>query len=219
MNTEQAVRVDTIVVPLDGSEFSTRALPVAVRVATRPRLGARIHLLSAVASEDDVSEREAALADISLADAPVEREVVVDLDPAGAVHQTVRRIGPATVCMASHGRGRSAALFGSVATEVVARGHDPVILVGQCLDDTRVGWGVLACIDETPQSASLFPVAVHWADLFHEKLTVITVAEPGPDPVGDKPVHRAFGPDGDVEAYLDAAVEPWRLAGHDVQTV
>jgi nucleotide-binding universal stress UspA family protein len=43
--------VDTILVPLDGSRFSKRALPVAFELARR--LGAQLHLLSAVPTEDE----------------------------------------------------------------------------------------------------------------------------------------------------------------------
>jgi len=56
--------VDAILVPLDGSRFAERALPVASRPAQR--LEADIHLLSAVAKEDDVVHRAAELAEIEL---------------------------------------------------------------------------------------------------------------------------------------------------------
>jgi nucleotide-binding universal stress UspA family protein len=208
--------IDVVLVPLDGSPFAETALPVAARLAQR--LNAAIHLLSAVAGEDEVSKRAAELQAIDQARVRVEREVVVDLDPAGAIHEALRRLGRAVACMASHGRGRSAALWGSVANDVMARGHDPLILVGPLVDPKLAGDGIVACVDDAPEAQRLLPVALRWADLLREPLTVITVAEPAPEPVRAGPVRRLFGPDGDVGRYLDALVDPVRDGRRDVAT-
>jgi nucleotide-binding universal stress UspA family protein len=155
------------------------------------------------------------LAGVELSGVKVERSVVVNIDAAGAVHEALRRLENAVICMASHGRGRSAALVGSVATDVVRRCHDPLIVVGPFVDDrrwARVARGIVACVDETasPGAAPEIDAAAQWTDLLAEPLTVITVAEPVPDPLRPVPVHRAFGPDGDVDAFLAAIVEPLR---------
>jgi nucleotide-binding universal stress UspA family protein len=217
MSVEPPRRVAAILVPLDGTKFSAIALPVATALAGR--LGAEIHLLSAVAAVDEAAEREAELAAIELPGRHVHRTAVVDLDPAGAIHEALRRLDDAVVCMASHGRGRSAALVGSVATDVVARGHDPLIVVGPFIAEELKGAGVLACVDETPGSATLVPIALRWARLLGERLTIITVAEPVPPPVREHPVHRRFGPRGDVEGYLETLAAPLRAKGHDVGTL
>jgi nucleotide-binding universal stress UspA family protein len=203
-----------IVVPHDGSDFADAAVPTASRLAER--LDADVHILSAVASEDDVAERERRLAGMELS-RPVERTVVVDLDPAGAIHEAIRRLKEAIACMASHGRGRTAALIGSVATEVVARGHDPLVLVGPLRDERRPGTRVVVCVDDSAIWAPLLPVARHWADLLGERLCVVTVAEPVPESVHGGPEHRRFGPQGDVEAFLDLLVVPLRAEGADVE--
>ena len=206
--------VETVLVPLDGSEPSRRALPFAVLLAAR--LGATVHLLSAVADEDEVAAREAELAAVQVRSGPVRRTVVVDLDPAGAIHQALKQLGSAVVCMAAHGRGRSAGLVGSVATEVVARGHDPLFLVGPLVGDRPLGADVVTCVDETPASAALVPVGMAWARHLCEPLTVLTVAEPVPPPLDDRPARRRFGPDGDIEAFLEAMVAPVRGESGDV---
>jgi nucleotide-binding universal stress UspA family protein len=200
-----------IVVPLDGSEFSEAALPVAARLADR--LDADVHVLSAVPSVDDVEARQRALATVDAGDRLVERAVVVDLDPVGAIHETLRRLREAVACMASHGRGRTAALIGSVASEVVARGRDPVVVVGPMVDERVRGKGVIVCVDETAGSAALLPIGQRWARLLGERLIVVTVAEPVPESVHGGPEHRRFGPQGDVEAYLESLVEPLRAEG------
>jgi nucleotide-binding universal stress UspA family protein len=126
--------------------------------------------------------------------------------------------------MASHGRNRSVALVGSVATEVVARGRDPVILVGPNFGDVAP-WvekqpprGVVACVDEKPDAATLVAVGWRWAELLGEPLVVTTVAEPVPPPVDGSAPRRLFGPDGDVEEYLDSLVSPGRGQGVEVET-
>jgi nucleotide-binding universal stress UspA family protein len=211
-------RVEWVVVPLDGSELSESALPVSVWLADR--LGAGVHLLSAVETEDDAHDRSALLDKIDLPTVSrIEREVVVDRDPAGAIHTTLRRLGQALACMATRGRSRSAAIVGSVSTEVIKRGHDPLVLVGPVVDPRLRGTGVLLCVDEKPESRDLVPVAAKWADMVHEPLTVVTVAEPVPEPLYSGPVHRNFGPDGDVDAYLADVVRPLRTKGKEVKEV
>ena len=212
-------RVEVILVPLDGSEFAERALPVATRLALR--LDAEIHLLSVVKEEADSAARKEYLDAFRMACLGVHRSVIVSADPAGAIHEELRRLGPSAVaCMASHGRGRSAALVGSVATDVVARGHDPLVLVGPFPDDRHRGHGVLVAVDDTPASAALLPVGLDWSRLLREPLTVTTVAEPVPEPLRpERPFHRRFGPDGDVDEFLDGLVAPLREQGQEVETL
>jgi nucleotide-binding universal stress UspA family protein len=212
----QTLEVHTILVPLDGSDFSLRAVPVGERLADR--LGAGLVLFSAVPKEEDRRERVAWLATVAPRRREARRWVMVNADPAGAIHETLRQLDAAIACMASHGRNRSAALVGSVATEIVARGRDALVLVGPMIDLEVDGKGVVACIDETPASQALLPVAAGFADLLGEPLDVITVAEPVPPPLTAGPPKRRFGPDEDVDMYLQAAVAPLRVAGHTVET-
>jgi nucleotide-binding universal stress UspA family protein len=211
-------RVDALLVPLDGSAFSERALPVARRLARR--LGSAVHLFSAVERADEVEGRQEQLRATArtLGEMPAECEVVVDLDPAGAIHEALKRVGNAVACMTSHGRVRSAALLGSVATEVLARGHDPLILVGQLFDEECRGTGIDAAIDETPGSVPVAVAARHWADMLGEPLTVLTVAEPVPPPVAAGPPRRRFGPDIDVDLFLHHFVHKTFGPDTDVQT-
>ena len=94
-------RVGIVVVALDGSEFAAGAIPVAVQLAEL--FGAEILLLSTVDAVDDTPRRDAELAAFSPAGAAVGRAVVVDRDPAGEIHEIVRRLDDALVCMTSHG--------------------------------------------------------------------------------------------------------------------
>jgi nucleotide-binding universal stress UspA family protein len=215
--------VDVILVPLDGSPFAERALPSAARLSER--LDAEIHLLSAVARETDVSVREADLRSVEVRGGRVHRRVVVNHDPAAAVLEWVGELTRAVVCLSSHGRGRSAGVVGSVAGDIVARSSDPVVVVGPSMDDIAP-WvpkevprsGVVVAVDETPESALLLPVALRWAALLREPLTVVIVAEPVPEPFGNGPARRRIGPEDDVAAFLNSLVAPIRASGANVAT-
>jgi nucleotide-binding universal stress UspA family protein len=214
MNTP--MEIETILVPYDGSELSARAIPVGVRLADR--IGATLVLFSAAPTEDERPQREIALKSVAPRGHEYRQWVVVSADPAGAIHEALRSLPGAIACMATRGRGRSAAILGSVATEVVARGHDALVLVGPMVDLEIDGKGVVACIDESPASQALLRTAARVADLLGEPLTVITVAEPVPPPLTAGPPRRRFGPDEDVDLFLEAAVAPLRAAGHAVET-
>jgi nucleotide-binding universal stress UspA family protein len=212
---------------LDGSSFAERAIPVAAAFADR--LGATVRLFSAVANEAAVAEREDHLASLGAA-APgagprtVDRAVVVDADAAGAILAELGRLDDAIGCMASHGRGRTAALVGSVTTDVVARAHEPLLVVGPAAGGPTAGGpnaggsGVVACVDEHPASARLITVALKWARLLGGQAVAIAAAEPVPPGLDRKPERRAFGPDGDVQAYLDSLTSSLGPDGSEVGT-
>lgn len=204
----------TVVIPLDGSKFAERAIGVGRWLAGR--LGGRVELVSAVDEEAQRAEREGYLASVvpSLVGAgQIGTAVVVDRDPASVIHESLRQAGDAVACMATHGRGASAALVGSVATDVVARGRDPVVLVGPLVSEDRSGAGVVTCADERPESAALVHLAAGWGGRLAEPVVVVVVAEPVPPPLDDRPARRLFGPDGDVSAFVATLVEAAGSAG------
>jgi nucleotide-binding universal stress UspA family protein len=207
--------VDVIFVPLDGSEFSSRAVPVAVRYATL--LDATVHLLTVVAASSTAAEEARLLDKVDVRFERVDRSIVVGSDVAASIVNKVGQFQGAVCCMASHGRGRSAALVGSVATRTVALGLEP-ILVGPRVQLDELGAGVVACVDETWESRTLVPIAVRWADLLHTYPVAITVAEPVPPPLTAGPPRRRFGPNEDVEGYLRHVVAPLKAKGRDVST-
>jgi nucleotide-binding universal stress UspA family protein len=209
-------RIDAVLIPLDGSDFSARAVPIGERLAAR--FGASVILFTAIGNEDERVVRKAELRAVAPRHRRSREWIVVDADPAGAIHEAMRQLLNAIACMSSHGRNRSAAFVGSVAAEVIARGRDSLVLVGPMVDFEVDGKGVVACIDENPGAQALLPAAARMADLLGEPLTVITVAEPVPPPLRGGRARRRFGPDEDVDAYLEDAVAPLRAAGHNVET-
>jgi nucleotide-binding universal stress UspA family protein len=206
----------SVFVPLDGSAASERALPSAWQLAER--LGADIHLYSAVSSQAMVAERTAELAAFDAPGRPMHRSVVVDRDPGAAIHEALGHLAAVMVCLAGEGKDRSAGPAASVLTQLGAQGHDAMV-IGPMVDQAQPGHGVVACVDDPKEAAGLVSVALGWARFLEEPLVIITIAEPVPPPLGSAPPRRRFGPDGDVAAYLDGLVGTARDHGTTVETV
>jgi nucleotide-binding universal stress UspA family protein len=208
------------VVPLDGTEFARLALVVAQELAER--IGAGVHLLSAVERERDVAGRQEELAAIVRSGWTASVSVVVDRDPAGVIHQTVKHLGRAIACLANHGRGRSMTLRASVASEVIARGGDSVMVAGPWVGRPKGVWwsddpislsqfrggGVVACLNGTVTSGPLVAVALRWALALGEPMIALTVAEQIPPLLEESRIVRAFGPEGNVDAFLEQVLAP-----------
>lgn len=126
MSTPQ---VQTVVVPLDGSERAEQALGPAVQLAER--MDADLVLMSTKWEGTGVAAVRRYL-DVHIAF--LERDarplVVLDREAPEAILLAAREPG-ALVCMTTHGRGGLAtAVLGSVAEAVVRGSHGPVVLMG-----------------------------------------------------------------------------------------
>lgn len=72
------------------------------------------------------------------------------------------------VCLATHGRDRSAGLAHSVSAGVVAASDGPVLLVGpKVLPEAPASQRLVACVDGTIESESIVPTAIAWAAALH----------------------------------------------------
>jgi len=194
--------IDHVVVPLDGSPFAERALPVARWIAGE--LGAHLHLLEVVAQPADSGP---ALPTIDLRarrNGASRWQVTADADPAGVI-VAAGATGSGLVCLATHGRDRSAAVLGSVAAGVLARSLRPVLLVGPDGRPPAAGDApVTAALDGRADDATVVATAARWAARLRRPLQLVTVAEPAPTSFRDeRPLPRAWGPR-DPEGYLTA---------------
>lgn len=120
-----------IIVPLDGSEEAAEALGPASAMARR--IGAPMHVVALHLPGRDTSQLE--LTVLSQCDATGDVVRVIELRPievdvATDLTRLAHKWGPALIVMASHGRGRSAALLGSVTSEILSVVDQPVLLVG-----------------------------------------------------------------------------------------
>jgi nucleotide-binding universal stress UspA family protein len=212
-----------LVVPLDGSELSGRAATVAAQLTSR--LGAPVYLVSVARTQEDADLCHRQFEDVAGLVPSASRELIMADDRAvradevaNAVVDVVRRVGGGIVCIASHGRGRSAAVLGSVATEITARSEHPVVIVGPAFrpDAWVASAPVVACVDGTASSETVVPVALEWANALGTSLSVLTVAEPIPAPVAGRQWRRMHGPDEDADRYMAALVERHRDDGVSV---
>ncbi len=200
---------NTYVVPLDGSPFAERAIPVASALAER--VGGRLLLVSAphngpLGPRDYLAEVAARYTAV-----PVDTiSNVADL-PADAIATVVGESDDRIVCMTSHGRGGLRwSMLGSTAEEVVRRSERPVLLVGRhCRDDFLArGTHMLAAIDTAENATGLAPIALEWAARLGLQLDAAVVVHPldvesheRPEPLLD-PIVEEFGGAGTVRASL-----------------
>ena len=156
----------TLVVPLDGSEYAERALPIAETVAER--IGGSLLLLSAQyhgpLRPHEYLEERAALCGRCPVDLIATKEELAE----DAIVDALDNRDDLVVCMTTHGRGRLRwAVLGSVAEDVIRRTGRPTLLVGRnCRTDfLDRSPHLVACSDGSEDSAELAPVAREWADL------------------------------------------------------
>jgi nucleotide-binding universal stress UspA family protein len=198
----------TLVVPLDGSAFAERAVPVANALADR--LGGRLILCSA--PYIGVLHPREYLAEVAQGcSAPVETIADAAYLPADAISSIVGESDDRIVCMTGHGRGGLRwSLMGSTAEEVIRRSDRPMILVGRrCKDDfLSTGTHLLAAVDDLDTAETLAPVAGEWALAFGLELDAAVVVHPldvesaeHPEGLLD-PIVERFGGPGRVRANL-----------------
>jgi nucleotide-binding universal stress UspA family protein len=195
--------VARLVVPVDGSPFAERALPVAAWLAQE--LGAPIHLVEIADRDRGTESTIQYVGGLARRHAAATWEVIPGHDPGPAIIAATEAARPSLACLATHGRDRSAAVLGSVATSVLDHATDPVMLVGPKARPPSAGDApIVTAVDGTVEDAIVVRVAADWAARLGRRLVVATVAEPVPPSFREsRPLHRARGPE-DPEAYLVA---------------
>jgi nucleotide-binding universal stress UspA family protein len=204
---ETGLPVSSVLVALDGSPFSERAIPPACHLAAR--LGAPVHLWSA-ASVEEAEGRRAVIRTLAEA-AGASWEVVVGDSPVRELSASDDAAGHRLVCLATHGHDHTAALLHSVSSATVAASDGPVLLVGPAVPAAAPpGRRLAVCVDGTGESELVLPLAFAWARVLGLEVTLLTVAEPVPESVlhpGSYP--RLHGPHGDADAYVNGLVNAW----------
>jgi nucleotide-binding universal stress UspA family protein len=183
----------TLIVPVDGSEASERAVPVAQMLAAQ--LGNCDILVMAAALTDDGNALRTYLDTLAerVGTDVIRTDFVEDADPARAIARAAENASDAMICMATHGRGRLAApLLGSVATEVLREVSAPVVLVGPRCEPAW--WHdpprIVACWCGQPSNPILFP-ARELAEALGGELWIQSVFHPLDTRMAENP-HREF---------------------------
>jgi len=142
----------SVLVPLDGTTFGERSLPLARMVASDP--GTRLHLVSVNADQDDYLTR--------IADGLRSSRIDVDQANVGgeiveALEHYAKEVGADLIVMATHGRsGIERLRLGSVAEGLVTSGVAPVLLFHSGSEDPAESRGtidrVVIALDRTAYS-------------------------------------------------------------------
>jgi nucleotide-binding universal stress UspA family protein len=206
------VEVAHVVVPLDGSPFAERALPVAAWIAAG--LGADVHLVRVVPCEaEEESEGAIRYLDyVARSHHAAAWDVVERNDVGAALADTVGSPG-SLACLVTHGRGRSL-LLGSVAVSLLARANQPIVLVGPVARRvTAADAPIVVAVDGTTQDDVLVSVALGWAARLGRRLEIVTVAKPAPHWYmdGARP-RQAWGP-AEPERYVESLAARAESAG------
>lgn len=223
----QPLEAGQILVPLDGSEFSLRALPTARALAHR--LDAEVHTISVTEPDDAARLQALTAAALGLEAGDDRARVVTDQEPAAAIAQRAEELGSCVVCMSTHGRGRlSGAFIGSVARSLLQRAPEPIVALGPMADNP--GWTprppswpeplsiprIVACVDGSDSSEQVLPIAASWASALGMSMTILTAIEDAPPPIQAEHHQRRYAPHADANGYIDSLVERWRDSIPDV---
>lgn len=177
--------MEHLIVPIDGSRTAWHAAEIAVNVARQ--IDGRVDLVEFVPEPRDESEAltrlENGIADLDAIDVPVTPCVDITTDSvAGALASRLDASEDGYVVMASHGRGRSAAVVGSVTEDFLMREFGPVVVVGPALTDTTrmvSGGPLLITVDSSHESETVLPLGAAWAIEFGVRPWIIEVISPG----------------------------------------
>jgi nucleotide-binding universal stress UspA family protein len=171
----------TVIVPLDGSDLSESALPIAEQLSAG--LEGTITLLTS-GWGSTIGDLEGYLgANAAMLGAACTTRVVPDTFPATAIADALRTPEDIVV-MATHGRsGVGRALLGSVAEDVLRRTDNTVVLLGPgtTSDAPIAGGTLLMTTDGSPRSAMILPTASRFARALQMQVVVVTVGPPGGD--------------------------------------
>ena len=155
-----------LIVPIDGSETSWSAFDVALALARR--IGADVELVQVESDPVDADVARERLA------AEVERRGPFDVGVMANVQLTTATVAEevssrveaapdALIVMASHGKGRSAAILGSVADDVLQRTFGPIVVVGPNVELDDFTGPLVMTVDGSSESEAALPLGIAWA--------------------------------------------------------
>lgn len=157
--------VQHLIVPVDGSDASWRAADVAFALARR--CDTDIEIIEVVFDDIEVAESAARLTDrLEQHDTDgltvTTRPVVAANGIAEALEAQLTIQPDAVFVMSSHGRGRSAALLGSVAEELLQLTFGPLLVVGPHVAAGTFDGPIVVAVDGSAASESVLPLAAAW---------------------------------------------------------
>ncbi len=170
-----------VIVPLDGSAEAARALGPALAIAQYLDSPLRVVAYHDVGS-DGVELTKQVHANLKvLGDAHYFWSVEsIRTTVAEALGLVLEAHPSALIVMSTHGRGRSAAFIGSVATDVLHVATGPVLLVGPKADveSFRLDGPMIVAVDDNEHAQSILPVAESFGIVFEYTPELVEVVTP-----------------------------------------
>jgi hypothetical protein len=206
-----------LVVPLDGSEFAARALPIAKDLAAAA--GASVRVIGIARSDAELPWTYDHVVSDAQRSGVDEGDVVVRVDPdPTAMLVETGSADDNVLCLASHLRTQPAAtLMHAVGSRAIERISRPVVLVGPAASTASDGSEVVVALDGVSDPQPLLDSGAAWARQLGSVLRLVTVYEPVIAEPGDPNLFvRKWGTSYDPHAYLDAVsgrVDKAGLAG------
>jgi nucleotide-binding universal stress UspA family protein len=179
-NAAVDARYTSVLVPLDGSDMAERALVHAQRLAKGFDAAVR---LVANARRDERWWFERYLGQLQGRMAGTTTQVSDEPDPVQAIVSAARGLDSCIVCLATHGRSRSAAIVGSTFARIAAERVGPLVAVGPRVVATSVDRAdapghLVVCLDGTATGEQALPLAAAWARRLGWRITAVTAADP-----------------------------------------
>lgn len=173
---------ERVIVPIDGSDFSWRALQPARALAAQ--CGAVVEVMQVVVLPDDVVMATELIREHlerhGMSTGTDVHVVVMGDTIASTIAARVETTTGSVVVMSSVGRGRSAALIGSIAEELLGALHGPVVVVGpdSAVDVTDYRGHLVIPVDGSNTSESALAVGAAWGIGLEARPWIVTVADP-----------------------------------------
>jgi nucleotide-binding universal stress UspA family protein len=184
--------IDRVVVPVDFSAESDRALVTAPVLAGWA--GAGVELLTVVEPSErpDVEPKLAETA--RRLGSETTFRIVESGGPPEAVLLTEVHAGRKELwCVGTHARGRFSELFlESLSEDLVREAHMPVVLVGPHCTTAPTGRFLAVALDCTDESEAILPAAADLAPALGMTLRLLQVAESGADPLPADTVETGY---------------------------
>lgn len=209
--TSHAGAVAPVIALSDGSDFSWRGVHVAAAIARHTDTHVVIIEVALLPGDADMI-RQSILrrATTELADTAVQVEVPVQGNSiADSAATRISEIAPgATVVLSSVGRGRSAAVLGSVAEDLLRQLHGPIIVVGPEATHpsdglVTAGTRILVPLDGSDAAEAAIPIAAAWGIEHSMTPWLISVVE-----------SDTAHPDGAADTYLARVASDARRTTH-----
>lgn len=165
-----------LVVPVDGSVESLAAVQVAVAMAEQ--VAGTVDVVTVVnpALRDVSTESEALFSDVATLDDHLTTSSITPStivlegdDVVGAIADHVTARDGSMVLMSSHGRGRSAAVFGSTVDELLREMFGPIIVVGPkaAQSSGRLDGAYVVPLDGSSSADTVLPIVGPWSVEFN----------------------------------------------------